>query len=103
MPAKLFTLLNELPRDYKSDIYPRFYLKYNDSIHLDEASLGLLVRKEGEEVIYYEDSPDNSEELSKQVAHCAFMINDWIRTYYGWDTEQMRKELDSLINQLSRK
>jgi len=103
MPSKFFTLLSELPRDYKNDIYPRFYLKYNDAIHLDDATLGLLVRKEGDHVTYYEDSPDSSDELLKQVIHYTFMINDWIRTYYGWDTEQMRQELESLLSQLSGK
>ena len=103
MPSKFFKLLSELPRDYRSDIYPRFYLKYNDAIHLDDATLGLLVRKEGDNVTYYEDSQDSSDELSKQVVYCAFMINDWIRTYYDWDTEQMRQEHESLLKQLTPK
>jgi len=103
MPLKFFKLLNELPDEYRNDVYPRFYLKYNDAIHLDDATLGLLVRKEGENVTYYEDSQDSSDELLKQVVYCALMINNWVRTYYGWDTKQMRQEHESLLKKLSPK
>ncbi len=103
MPLKFFRLLDELPEDYKNDIYPRFYLKYNDAIHLDDATLGLLVRKQDDHVTYYEDSQDSSDELLKQVIYCAFMINDWTRTHYSWDTEQLRQEHESLLKQLPGK
>ena len=103
MPWRFLELLKELPKEYESDVYPRFYLKYNGAIHVDQYTLGCLVRKGGPRVEYYEDSQDETNDLLRIVSYYALMVNTWIRTYYGWDGEQMRKEGETIINQLSGK
>jgi len=62
-----------------------------------------LAQMQDGHIKYFEDSPESIGELLTQVVYCALMINDWIRIYYGWDTQQMRQEYESLLKQLSGK
>jgi len=89
-----------LPSDIINDIYPRFYLKYNDSIHLDIASLGFLVREREGRVEIQGDSPEEEKEFLEGIIFYVASINGQIRTYYGWDNNQLYDEREALLKTL---
>jgi len=101
LPKSLIALIeNELPSDIINDIYPRFYLKYNDSIHLDIASLGFLVREREGRVEIQGDSPEEEKEFLEGIIFYVASINGQIRTYYGWDNNQLYDEREALLKTL---
>ena len=90
----------EMPADFKDDIYPRFYLRYNDAIHLDVASLRFLVRQREGRVEIQGDNPEEEKDFLEGIIFYAAIINGQIRKYYGWGTNHLYDERERLLKGL---
>ena len=95
-----FMKKERLPAEIKNDIYPRYYSRYNDSIHLDIASLDFLVRQREGRLEIQGDSPEGEKEFLEGIIFYAASINGQIRKYYGWSTNQLYDERERLLKTL---
>ncbi len=86
----------KLSKTWRSSIYTRGYLQFNDAVHIDLGTLAAAIDKNGNRI---DINFDTSEELTELSGYCiAFMyqIIYIVRSHFGWDTKQISDELSQL-------
>jgi hypothetical protein len=92
------TIFKELPKDWESEVYPKIYQRFNSAIHLDMKIIRELVKytEKEKKIICFDDIQGNVQKLLSYCASMACDINRLIRSHYGWDSEQIKIEYESL-------
>ena len=99
-------LFEELAKDFndefKNEGYAKLYLRFNSAIHLDTTVFGELVKLDGNKILCFEDCQDDPKELFIFGTEYAYNINLVIRHYNQTGFQQMKKNRDEMICQLTK-
>jgi len=87
-----YNSLDELPPEYKNDIYPILYSQFNRAIHPDLKLFGDLIKQENNRRTFLPDLEGNAQSLKIYSMTAAFNILAVVRTHYEWDYKGMKAE-----------
>jgi len=96
---KVIAIFKELPKNWKTDIYPVCYKQFNNAVHLDMQSMGELIEKNENKIFCLGDSKDNIDDLAGYCLDWTYHINYFIRMHYDWSIGQMEKEYNAISKQ----
>ncbi|AQQ08849.1 hypothetical protein L21SP3_00641 [Sedimentisphaera cyanobacteriorum] len=92
---KTIEIFNKLSSNWRSGVYPRGFLQFNDAVHIDiHTLLSRIYCEEGGMNI----SHDSNEELTDLSGYCLsfmFQLFYLVRTHFGLDTTELLKEFQS--------
>lgn len=96
-------IFRELRKDWVAEVYPRIYQYYSGAIHWDMKLIREMVQyhDHGGKIRCFSDPP--SYKTSELLLYCISIgcdINRLLRRHYGFDSEQMQTEYESLSNGL---
>jgi len=89
---KTIEIFNRLPRNWRTGIYPRGFLQFNNAIHIDLSSLAGRITKNGQEIRVDFDSTESVAQLSGYCLSFMYQIILLVRYHFGWETNEMEKE-----------
>jgi hypothetical protein len=87
-----FNSLDELPSEYKKNIYPVLYVPFNRAIHPNLKLFSDLIRQEGNNRTFLPDLEVDVQALKIYSMTAAFNILSIVRLYYEWDYKGMKSE-----------
>ena len=94
-------IFRELRRDWAAEVYPRIYQYFSRAVHLDMKLIREMVQYRGGQILCFSDPP--SYKTGELLLYCISIgcdVNGLLRKYYGFDSEQMQTEYESLSNEL---
>ncbi len=98
-------IFRELRKDWAAEVYPRIYQYFSRAVHLDMKLIREMVQYRGGKILCFSDPP--SYKTGELLLYCISIgcdVNGLLRKHYGFDSEQMQTEYESLSNELqSRK
>jgi hypothetical protein len=86
----------KLSKTWRSSIYTRGYLQFNDAVHIDLGTLASKIDKNGNRIDIKSDTAEELTELSGYCAAFMYQIYFIVRSHFGWDTKQISDELREL-------
>lgn len=89
---KTIEIFNHLPRNWRTVIYPRGFLQFNDAVHIDLATLAERIHKNGSEISVDFDSSESVSELSGYCLSFMYQIILLVRHHFGLETQDMEKD-----------
>ncbi|MGB2865158.1 MAG: DUF5677 domain-containing protein [Sedimentisphaerales bacterium] len=94
LPA-LKDIAGQLPEIFKNEVYPRFYIKFNNAIHLDVTSLVDTYKTKNKKI-----SKNVFNDLIEDCMTLALQINAVIRMNYEIDISSIKQEFHNIIKDL---
>ncbi len=99
-----YNSLDELPSDYKRDIYPLLYGAFNRAIHPNLKLLGDLIKQENGRRIFLSDLEEVEVDVLKIYSMtAAFNILAIVHLHYEWNYEGLKSEYLSVKKELADK
>lgn len=98
-------IFRELPKDWAGQVYPKIYQYFGRAVHLDLVLIREMVQHSPGQIQCFSDPPSyGPNELLSYCINMGCDVNRLIRRHYGFDSEQIQIEYESLSNELqSRK
>jgi len=87
-----YNSLDDLPPEYKKDIYPILYGAFNRAVHPDLMLFGNLVSQEGNKRTFLPDLDVDVQAIKIYSMTAAFNILAIVRIKYEWDYKGMKSE-----------
>ena len=97
-------IFKDIPQAWGMEAYSKVYQRFSGAVHLDMGLMRETVQHAGEQIQCFSDPPSyKTNELLLYCISIACDINSLLRRHYGWDSDEIQYEYDTIARELDKK